>query len=49
MTKAEMIQQCKAGDKKAMEELYSAYFKRMLGIIRKYIPDEEIINLLNKN
>ncbi len=36
-----MIQQCIAGDKKAMEELYSAYFKRMLGIIRKYIPDEE--------
>lgn len=41
MTKAEMIQQCKAGDKKAMEELYSAYSKRMLGIIRKYISDEE--------
>ena len=36
-----MIQQCKAGDKKAMEELYSAYSKRMLGIIRKYISDEE--------
>lgn len=41
MTKAEMIQQCKAGDKKAMEELYSAYSKRMMGIIRKYISDEE--------
>ena len=41
MTKAEMIQQCKAGDKKAMDELYSAYSKRMLGIIRKYISDEE--------
>ncbi len=36
-----MIQQCIAGDKKAMEELYSVYSKRMLGIIRKYIPDEE--------
>ena len=39
-----LIERCRQGDAEALGELYKAYAKRMKGVCRRYIRDEEAIN-----
>ena len=39
-----LIEQCRQGDAEALGELYKAYAKRMKGVCRRYISDEDAIN-----
>lgn len=39
-----LIEQCRQGDAEALGELYKAYVKRMKGVCRRYISDEDAIN-----
>ncbi len=39
-----LIEQCRQGEEEALGELYMAYAKRMKGVCRRYIRDEEAIN-----
>ncbi len=39
-----LIEQCRQGDAEALGELYKAYAKRMRGVCRRYISDEDAIN-----
>ncbi len=41
MENAELIQRCKEGDKEAMEFLYRRYRFTMMGIIRRYLHEDE--------
>ena len=39
-----LIEQCRQGDSEALGELYKAYAKRMKGVCRRYISDEDAVN-----
>ena len=39
-----LIEQCRQGDAEALGELYKAYAKRMRGVCRRYISDEDAVN-----
>ncbi len=39
-----LIEQCRQGDAEALGELYKAYAKRMKGVCRRYISDEDAVN-----
>ena len=39
-----LIERCRQGDAEALGELYKAYTKRMKGVCRRYINDEQDIN-----
>ena len=39
-----LIEQCRQGDAEALGELYRAYAKRMRGVCRRYISDEDAVN-----
>ena len=39
-----LIEQCRQGDAEALGELYKAYVKRMKGVCRRYISDEDAVN-----
>lgn len=41
MENAELIQHCKDGDREAMELLYRRYRRRMMGIIYRYLHEDE--------
>ena len=38
-----LIEQCRQGDAEALGELYKAYAKRMRGVCRRYISDEQTV------
>lgn len=40
----QLIERCRRGDESALGELYKAYARRMRGVCRRYISDEEAIN-----
>lgn len=40
----QLIERCRKGDESALGELYKAYARRMRGVCRRYISDEEAIN-----
>ena len=39
-----LIERCRQGDTDALGELYKAYAKKMRGVCRRYISDEQVIN-----
>ena len=39
-----LIERCRRGDESALGELYKVYARRMRGVCRRYISDEEAIN-----
>lgn len=41
MDKARLIEQCCAGDREAMGQLYSLYSQRMMHVITHYVPDPD--------
>ncbi len=44
METTRLIEQCRQGDSEALGELYKAYAKRMRGVCRRYISDEDAVN-----
>ena len=39
-----LIERCRQGDADALGELYEAYAKKMKGVCRRYVSDEQDIN-----
>ena len=40
----QLIERCRQGDESALGQLYKAYARRMRGVCRRYISDEDAVN-----